>query len=202
MLRNTTLNPEDASKVPDPATFGKTWGNYSKLGKGVSDLGDALWTQIVSQIALGGINDSDPDGMIARLDPFEVAASEAEGIPRERAARKGVAATEYVVPGTFRAYKSHLKGAFKYGVELLNADGHPRSVKDVTDDLKERKSVVSEKSEEEKLSAVTETWLALYGKCDQRNPLTVDAMNKIINRLVGDGHVKLATDDPTTKLAA
>lgn len=183
---NRTLNPSVAESLKDAATFGKTWANYESIEGGLKTLDGALWKDVVSQVAFGGLTD-DADAMLSRLSTFEAAASEAHGVKRERAARKGVASTDYVVPPTFKSYKSTIKGAIENGVELLDANGFPRSRNDVTEDLKNAKSVASEKTEEEKLGTMTDSWLAVYGKCDRSNPLFVDAVNKIINRLAGDG---------------
>jgi hypothetical protein len=70
-------------------------------------------------------------------------------------------------------------------VELLDANGKPRARNDVSDDLKEAKKV--ERTDEEKLGYTVDTFLAVYAKCDDASPLTIDAVNRIVNALAARG---------------
>jgi hypothetical protein len=177
-MLNRVLNP--TFEIKDADTFGKTWGNLERLGSGIEALDGQAWKDTLAIVALGGLTD-DASAMLARLSDYERVACESHGVPRKRKARAGVADTPFTVPPLFKSYKSTIKGAIEAGVELLDANGMPLSRDVITKAIAEAKKV--DKSDEEKLGPVTDTWLTVFGKCDQDHPLTVDAVNKIINAL-------------------
>ena len=182
MIVNRVLNP--AIEVKDRTTFGRIWTNLEKLGEGVDTLAGAMWADVVARVAFGGITDTIEDNL-NRLSEYEEEACVAHGVPRKRAARKGVAATDFVVPPTFKSYKSTIKGALEHGVELLDANGMPRSRSDVADDLAEAKKVI--KSDEEKLANATDTWLAIFAKCNAGDMGVVQCVRRIIEQAEAAG---------------
>lgn len=163
-MLNVKLNP--AYVVPNAVEFEKQFRACVQLEQGVEDLKGDLWGGIVSRIAKDGIV-NDPAEMLARLAEFEAIAQTIGGpegpVERKRAARKGVASTGYVTPDTFKTYKSVVKRAVLSDVELLDADGIPRSVGDVLADLE---AVKPEKSAIDKLVGATDTWIKILAHCD------------------------------------
>jgi hypothetical protein len=143
--------------------FRNFWSNVTSLNKGVAELDETAFSQLIAKLAFGGIPETVEDALNKLMD-LEAAASEAEGIKRVRKARAGVADTEYVVPNTFRGYKKILRDALVNGVELLSGQGYPLTKAQVLDALKALKS--SDKPAIEKLLGCADTFLKILAKCD------------------------------------
>lgn len=148
------------------------------------------WKQTIGAVAFGGVPDV-AEVALDKLGHLEVVVRETRKIPSERPGGKRSKGTGYALDPLFKSYKSTIRGAILNGVELLDAVGMPRSRGDVSEDIKQAKVV--EKSDEEKLGTATDTFLAIYGKCADTHPLTVDAVNKIVNALVARGAITLET---------
>lgn len=149
--------------VTSAAEFKQFWGNVKSLNDGVVELDETAFQQLIAMLAFGGI----PETVEASLDKLmglEAAAAEAEGVKRQRKARKGVADTEFVVPDTFRGYKKIIKDALVAGVELLDGTGHPKSKTTVVGELKDLKP--DAKPAIEKLLGCADTFLKILAKCD------------------------------------
>jgi hypothetical protein len=142
------------------------------------------WKQTLAAIAFGGIPET-ADKALDKLAHLEKLVRETRKIPSERPGGKRSMGTGYALDPLFKSYKSTIRGAILNGVELLDAVGMPKSRPEVTEAVKQAKVV--EKTDEEKLGSLTDSWLAVYAKCADGHPLTVDAVNKLINALSGRG---------------
>jgi hypothetical protein len=178
MLHNVMLNEsytvEDNAKVIE----------YLKTADSTSEVADILqgkaWQQTVAHLAYpGGIPEKTEDAF-AKLEALETDVRTAFAIPSKRPGGARSKGTGFALHGTFKAYKSVIKGALENGVELLDAAGTPRSKKDVTDDI--AKSKVSVKSPLEKLTGATSTWLAIYDGCDPNDPGVIALVNMIATK--------------------
>jgi len=158
---NRTLAPDVA--VVSKEDFKSFWGNVAALNKGIGDLDEDAFKKLTARMAFGGIPELVNDAL-DKLRELEAAASEAEAVPRQRKARKGVADTAYVVPDLFRAYKRIIKKALENSIELLDAQGYPLGKREVLAKIdsieKEEKLAI------EKLMQCSVTFLAILAKCD------------------------------------
>jgi hypothetical protein len=164
--------------------------SYLKSSDSMETLGEAVkgkaWEQTIAKQAFGGLPLTFEEAE-TKLHDLELAVRTEFAIPSARPGGARSKGTGYKLHPTFKSYKSTIKGAYEHGVELLTADGMPRSRGDVAEDIKIAKTV--EKTEGEKLTTATNTWIAIYDKCVLSDPAVIDAINTIVNRLRADGHI-------------
>jgi hypothetical protein len=184
MIANKVLNEEFAKNLRDLEQNKTLWQMIGQSDATSEALDGQAWQQTIGQVAKMGVpNEFETANKF--LEPLEKVVRETLAIPSERPGGKRSLGTGYALHPTFKSYKSTIKGAIENGVELLDAIGVPRSRGDVSNDIKLAKQV--DKSDEEKLGSATDTWLAIYAKCADTDPLTIDAVNKMLNALKGRG---------------
>ena len=184
MIANKVLNEEFAQHLRDAEANKALWQMIGQSDTTIKALDGEAWQQTVGQVAKMGVP-ADYDSAENFLAPLEKIVRETLAIPSERPGGKRSKGTGFALHPTFKSYKSTIKGALDNGVELLDAIGVPRSRGDVSADIKVAKQV--DKTDEEKLGSATDTWLAIYGKCSDSDPLTIDCVNKMLNALKGRG---------------
>ena len=158
-----------------------------KLKSGHSDLDGNQWQQIAARYCFGGVPPALEDGL-RKLEPLEIAVRLGLGRPSERPGGKRSLGTGMTLDENFKSYKSTLKGAAEFGVQLLDATGMPRSRNDISDDIKNAKPP---KDPEEKLMGAAEMFIKLHDHCDPKDPRTVDAVNHLVNWLEAKGLVNV-----------
>jgi hypothetical protein len=187
-ILNESVIPEDADKVVALIKGIDANETFSDTIRG------KVWLNIVAQAGQGGLPDGFED-FEKKFEPFEIKLREGTAIPSKRPGGARSKGTGYVLHPTLKSYKSTIKGAYEHNVELLDASGNVRSRDDVSEDIKAAKA--TDKTPEEKLVAVTGTWLKLFADCDKSDASTIGSLKLILDAARDAG---LVTD--STVLAA
>lgn len=188
LMQNTVLSPTVEVEADEKViSILKSVDTTANVGETLSG---KVWTQIVARTAFCGVPSTFEDAE-TKLNALEIAVRKEFAIPSARPGGKRSMGTGYKLHPLFKSYKSTLKGAFEQGVEILDAAGVPRSRGDVSEDIKKAKHV--DKSDAEKFAHATDTWCSLFDLAESSDPLTVDAVNRVINKLIAAGY-KLAAD--------
>ena len=165
--------------------------SMDKLGE-LSELANQQqFGQVVAHVAKVGLPD-DFESFEKLFEPVELAIRTAFAIPSKRPGGTRSKGTGYILPKAVKSYKSIIKGAYEYGVELLDATGMPRSSGDIREDIAAAKPV---KDAEDKLMGAVEMLIKLRDASLHSDPRFVDAENRLINYLKGAGY------DIETKIA-
>jgi hypothetical protein len=80
---------------------------------------------------------------------------------------------------------STVRSAFEYDVEVLDADGMPRSRGDIDDEIAAKRPI---KNPEEKILGCVETLIKVREQCNDADPQTIDADNVLTNWLRAKGY--------------
>jgi hypothetical protein len=175
-LHNTVLSDtfvvEGSSKVIELL---KTADSSTEV---VNILDRKAWEQTVGMIAMGGLPSS-ADEAFKKLEACEIEIRNYFALKSERPGGARSKGTGFKLHPTFKSYKSTIKNALDADVELLDASGMPRSRNDVISDTKDARTEV--KSDAEKLTQATATWLAIYGKCDPNDASVLALVKQIID---------------------
>jgi hypothetical protein len=153
------------------------------------DLGDQAddknWKQLVARAAFGGLPTS-VDDTKKKLESLEIKIRSEFALVSARPGGARSKGTGYKLHPTFKSYMSTVKAAFEYDVELLDADGMPRSRKDIDDDCSKSRPV---KNPEEKVLGALETYIKIRDACSSTDPLTVAADDTLTTWLASRGYV-------------
>lgn len=186
-FHNVALNPEFRLRDEDSlkALFEADKTQHSL----VENLDAEKYNQFVGPMAFGGLPENYEDA-IKKIDKIEEIIRTTYAIPSKRPGGARSKGTGYVMPDTFKAYKSTVKRAYENGVELLDADGWVRPRNQVESDLKAiRENAAEAKAPEDKLMPMVTSLLAVLDKCEATDPRTVDAVNALLNGLKAKGWV-------------
>lgn len=182
MARNTVLS--EKFEVESEETFIarlKSIDTAKQLGDQAEDKN---WKQLIARAAFGGLPNTVEDAKI-KLADLEVRVRTEFALPSARPGGARSKGTGFKLHPTFKSYMSTVKTAFEYDVELLDADGMPRSRSDIIDECDANKPI---KNPEEKVMGAVETLIKIRDACSNADPLTIDADNRLINWLQAKGY--------------
>lgn len=188
-LHNRVLNEKFEREGSD--TFIARFKSMDTLKELNEKADEQQFGQFVAAVAAVGLPD-EFETFEKLLEPLEVEIRKALALPSKRPGGARSKGTGYILHPTFKSYKSTVKGAYEFGVELLDAAGMPRSRNNITDDIKKGKPV---KDAEDKVMGAVETYIKIDESCNQSDARTVDAENRMLNYLRAKGYtITVAAD--------
>lgn len=182
MARNTTLS--ERFEVEGEETFVARFKSIDTATELSKQAVDKNWKQLVARAAFGGLPNVVADVEV-KLAALEVKVREAFALPSTRPGGTRSKGTGFKLHPTYKSYLSTVRAAYEYDVELLDADGMPRSRDDITTECNEKKPV---KNPEEKVMGAVETLIKIRDACNDADPQTIDADNRLINWLTAKGY--------------
>ena len=134
------------------------------------------WVQVVSQVAKLGLPENFAD-FETLFEPVEIGFRNELGTPSKRPEGKRSKGTGKTLPADIKTYKSVIKGAYDWSVELLDAAGVPRPLNAVRNDVAEAKPP---KDPEEKVENAAQTFIKIHSACKDSDPRDAAAEATIV----------------------
>lgn len=155
-----------------------------KSDENQKNLDGQAWAQMVARVAFGGLPSSEEEAL-NKLEKLEIKVRTDMAIPSKRPGGTRSKGTGFILHPKFKSYKSTLKGAYETEVEILDANGIPRSRDAISDDIKAARA--GSKTPEEKFANACQTLLNLYRAASKKDTLVIGSIETVLKEFEADG---------------